>query len=94
MYLQFCYNWYPQIMSRSSYNLESNFAVGGTIGQYRLRYSANPSQADLLQTFLPAFETLVRNASLKGVMCSCKLAQLFTCLDRLTEVALTRCGSY
>lgn len=52
------------------YNLESNFAVGGSDGQYRLGYNAEPSQADLLQTFLPAFEHLVRNASVRGVMCS------------------------
>lgn len=51
------------------YNLESNFAVGGTDGQYRLRYDANVSTADLLQTFLPAFEETVA-VGLRGVMCA------------------------
>lgn len=54
----------------ASYDLESNFAVGGTDGQYRLSYDANVSEADLHQTYLPAFEDLVRDGDLKGVMCA------------------------
>ena len=53
-----------------AYNLESNFAVGGTDGQYRLSYDANVSRADLLQTFSPAFEAVVRDADVGGVMCA------------------------
>jgi len=37
----------------ASYNLESNFAVGGTDGQFRLSYDADVSRADLLQTCAP-----------------------------------------
>ena len=54
----------------AAYDLESNFAVGGTDGQFRLSYNANVSKADLYQTYLPAFEQLVREADLRGVMCA------------------------
>ena len=54
----------------AAYNLESNFAMGGTDGQYRLSYDANVSCADLMQTYLPAFERLVGDAKLRGVMCA------------------------
>ena len=38
------------------YNVESSQPVGGTDWQYRLSYNAVVSEADLRQTFLPAFE--------------------------------------
>eukprot|EP00965_Chrysotila_dentata_P056672 1880045-Pleurochrysis_carterae.AAC.2 len=41
------------------YNLESNFAVGGVEPQFRLSYDAIVTNADLWQTFLPAFEAAV-----------------------------------
>ena len=48
------------------YNLESNFAgrttpaeIAQGVGQYRLQYDAPVSIADLMQTFLPAFEAVV-----------------------------------
>ena len=58
-------------------NLESNYAgrktkaeIAAGIGQYRLQYDANVSTADLLQTFLPAFESVVKDAKIRGVMCA------------------------
>eukprot|EP01045_Picozoa_sp_COSAG04_P001089 COSAG04_NODE_34_length_34523_cov_40.302446_3_plen_158_part_00 len=42
------------------YNLESNQPVGGSDWQERLRYNAVVSEADLRQTFLPAFEAGAR----------------------------------
>eukprot|EP00966_Prymnesium_polylepis_P105765 2449563-Prymnesium_polylepis.1 len=54
----------------AAYNLESNFAVGGTDGQWRLSYDANVSRADLMQTYLPAFEAVVGEARVRGVMCA------------------------
>eukprot|EP00938_MAST-03A_sp_MAST-3A-sp1_P001587 g1587.t1 len=52
----------------AAYNLESNFAVGGTDGQFRLSYDANVSTEDLENTFLPAFREIVSDVS--GVMCA------------------------
>ena len=61
----------------AAYNLESNFAgrvsassIAASDGQYRLSYDANVSEADMMQTFLPAFESLVVDAKLRGVMCA------------------------
>jgi len=61
----------------AAYNLESNFAgrstpeeISQSDGQYRLSYDANVSRTDLLQTYLPAFEALVKDSKLRGVMCS------------------------
>ena len=61
----------------AAYNLESNFAgrvsassIAESDGQYRLSYDANISEADMMQTFLPAFESLVVDAKLRGVMCA------------------------
>ena len=63
---------------RIRYNLESDFAgrvtpaeIAQGNGQYRLAYDASVSHADMMQTFLPAFENLVKNADLRGVMCAC-----------------------
>ena len=36
----------------------------------RLSYDANVSRTDLLQTFLPAFEEVVREGKVRGVMCA------------------------
>ena len=54
----------------ASYNLESNFAMGGTNGQYRLMYNANVTHADLLQTFFPAFEDVIAHGPVGSIMCS------------------------
>ena len=40
----------------AAYSVESNYAVGGTDGQYRLSADFNVSDADLHQTYFPAFE--------------------------------------
>jgi beta-glucosidase len=60
----------------AAYNLESNFAGRKTAaeisqgdGQYRLSYDAVVSNADMMQTFLPAFESVVEEAKIRGVMC-------------------------
>lgn len=55
----------------AAYNLESNFAVGGTDGQYRLSYDAHVSTPDLMQTFLPAFAEVVESSRPRGIMCAC-----------------------
>ena len=67
--------------SFAAYNLESNFAgqctkadsdakcLADANGQYRLSYDAPVSDADMMQTFLPAFESVVINASIRGIMC-------------------------
>ena len=54
----------------ASYNVESNFAVGGTNGQYRLMYDVNVSHADLMQTFFPAFEDAIVRGGAGSIMCS------------------------
>ena len=54
----------------ASYNVESNFAVGGTNGQYRLMYDVNVSHADLMQTFFPAFEDAIVHGGAGSIMCS------------------------
>ena len=61
----------------AAYNLESNFAgrtkpeqISKSDGQFRLSYDATVSNADLKQTFLPAFESVVHDAQIRGVMCS------------------------
>ena len=66
----------------AAYNLESNFATQCTPadtdaeclahadGQYRLSYDAPVSDADMMQTFLPAFEAVVEDAKIRGVMCA------------------------
>ena len=38
-------------------------------GQYRLSYDAPVSNADMLQTFLPAFESVVKGPKIRGIMC-------------------------
>ena len=65
----------------AAYNLESNFAGQCTAadsdakclrdanGQYRLSYNAAVSDADMMQTFLPAFESVVEDAKIRGIMC-------------------------
>ena len=55
-------------------NLESNFAAGGTDGQYRLRANVNVSATDLIQTYFPAFDAAVKEAEVRSVMCSCECA--------------------
>ena len=73
----------------AAYDLESNFAVGGTDGQFRLSYDANVSRVDLYQTYLPAFEDLVREADLKGVMCAYNsVNQTPLCANRLLQEEL------
>ena len=71
------YGGYPLVAATSkhyfAYNLESNFAAGGTDAQYRLRFDANVSATDLLQTYLPAFEATVDpsgESPAASVMCS------------------------
>jgi beta-glucosidase len=54
----------------AAYNLESNFAVNGTNGQYRLMYNANVSHADLHQTYFPGFERAVVDGKSGSIMCS------------------------
>ena len=61
----------------AAYNLESNFAgrttpaeIAAGVGQYRLQYDAPVSNADMLQTFLPAFEAVVQDAQIQGIMCA------------------------
>jgi beta-glucosidase len=66
----------------AAYNLESNFATQCTPadtdaecladanGQYRLSYDAPVSDADMMQTFLPAFEAVVVDAKIRGIMCA------------------------
>ena len=61
----------------AAYNLESDFAGRRTAaelaqgnGQYRLSYDAPVAKADLMQTFLPAFEKVVRDGKIRGVMCA------------------------
>ena len=63
----------------AAYNLESNFAMGGTDGQFRLSYDANVSVADLLQTYLPAFEAVVGEARVRGIMCTPLTCTPLTC---------------
>ena len=57
----------------AAYNLESNYAgrttpaqIAQGVGQYRLQYDAHVPKADLLQTYLPAFEDVVRDAKIRG----------------------------
>ena len=66
----------------AAYNLESNFATQCTKedtdeqclkdadGQYRLSYNAPVSDADMMQTFLPAFEAVVVDSQIRGIMCA------------------------
>jgi len=67
-----------------AYNLESNFAAGGTDGQYRLRANVNVSETDLVQTYFPAFDAAVKEAEVRSVMCSCE------CAARLAPTDITR----
>jgi beta-glucosidase-like glycosyl hydrolase len=39
-------------------------------GQYRLSYDAPVSDADMMQTFLPAFESVVVESQIRGIMCA------------------------
>ena len=52
-----------------AYDVESNFAAGGTDPQYRLRFTANISSADLRQTFAPAFEAAITEGNAGSLMC-------------------------
>ena len=52
------------------YNLESNQPVGGSNWQYRLSYNAVVSEADLRQTFLPAFLAGATEGDTKSMMTS------------------------
>ena len=52
------------------YNVESNEAVGGYDWQYRLSYNAVVSNADLRQTFLPAFEAGAIEGGVRSMMTS------------------------
>jgi beta-glucosidase len=54
----------------AAYNLESNFAIGGTNGQYRLMYDENVSWADLQQTYFPVFERAIIDGNVGAIMCS------------------------
>lgn len=47
--------------------LPGNTPVGGTDNQYRTRYNAVVSDADLHQTFLPAFKAGVQDAGVRSV---------------------------
>jgi hypothetical protein len=65
---------------RCADNLESNFAgqctpadtdaqcLAHANGQYRLSYDAPVSDADMMQTFLPPFESVVKSAHIRGIM--------------------------
>jgi beta-glucosidase-like glycosyl hydrolase len=44
--------------------------VAGGVGQYRLEFDANVSSADMMQTYLPAFESIVKDAKIRGIMCA------------------------
>ena len=75
--MQTDYGGYPLVAATAkhyfAYNLESNFAVGGDDPQYRLRFDANVSDTDLLQTYLAAFHECVDpdgTSPVKSVMCS------------------------
>ena len=75
------------------YNLESNFAGQCTAadsdekclrdadGQYRLSYNAPVSDADMMQTFLPAFESVVQDAKIRGIMCGACLRYFCSCVS-------------
>lgn len=52
------------------YNVESNEPVGGYDWQYRLSYNAVVSNADLRQTFLPAFEAGAIEGGVRSMMTS------------------------
>ena len=52
------------------YNVESSQPVGGYDWQYRLSYNAIVSNADLRQTFLPAFEAGVVEGRVRSMMTS------------------------
>jgi len=61
----------------AAYNLESDYAgrsspasIARGDGQYRLSYDANVSRADLLQTYLLAWEDIVQQGKIRGVMCA------------------------
>lgn len=61
----------------AAYNLESNFAgrttpaeIAQGVGQYRLQYDTPVSNVDLVQTFLPAWEDIVKDGKVRGVMCA------------------------
>ncbi len=61
----------------AAYNVESDFAgrttpaeIARGDGQFRLSYNARVPDADLQQTFLPAFKAVVRDANIRGVMCA------------------------
>jgi beta-glucosidase len=54
----------------AAYSVESNYAAGGTDGQYRLSADFNVSDADLRQTYIPAFEAAIREGDARSLMCS------------------------
>ena len=53
-----------------AYDIESNFAVGGTDPQYRLGFTANVTSTDLRQSFLPAFGAAITEAGAGSLMCA------------------------
>ena len=54
----------------AAYSVESNYAAGGTDGQYRLSADFNVSDADLRQTYFPAFEAALTEGDARSLMCS------------------------
>lgn len=54
-----------------AYNLESDFVAGGDDGNFRLRFDANLSTADFLQSYSPQFRSLMSGTSgAATLMCS------------------------
>jgi beta-glucosidase len=53
-----------------AYNVDSDFAAGGTNPQYRLGADFAVSKADLRQTYFPAFREAIRMAKVASVMCA------------------------
>lgn len=77
-----------------AYNLESDYAVGGDNGQYRLQFDANVSRADLLNTYSVPFRAAVSPAASGGgggrsVMCSYN----GVCLDSDPEACAPMCAN-
>jgi beta-glucosidase-like glycosyl hydrolase len=54
----------------AAYSLESNYAAGGTDGQWRLSADLNVSDVDLRQTYFPAFEAALTEGGARSLMCS------------------------
>jgi hypothetical protein len=87
-------DWPPLVLATSkhffAYNLESDFAAGGSDGQYRLKYDAIVSETDLRQTFLPAFAATIRDGGARSVVIIIKFIASIRCAHIKNEITDVR----